>query len=498
MQPPMNNDFAVTRIADREVSSRHGIFLVALACVAPLFYLTTIWSYTSNIPSDDDYIVSLFSIVRFVHADTWHEKLSAITWTYMQHRGIYGKIIYVIDYFLTGKQNFHLQVMLGNLSLCVILFLLSRSIVQYKMPLYGIPLSSFLIFSFYAWTVSVWPGGSIWYFGTIMWALACFYAIDAEKPQILIACFCSWLATYTFANGILSIPVASLLLLYNQYQSHHQNAPGKKRYSNAQLILWFGSGLVCLAVYFSTINLFSTDLYGAKTLEQSFINVPGRLLDFVESVGAVTFPTGGDRTGKILFGTLILVAILLLLISRKFLTSPAIVAFWAFNFGTLFVTSLFRYSAGGNPGYQIFSCINLATLLIMASGAVKFKSGSPVPALLLLLAIAFNLQGMNLNLEKMQDNHREADSWLANAIAAHDFSPNEWKGGIVIDAIDEGIYTPDFIKNLPTSNLDRTERADLYKRTCNGLKKQFFVKAAGPLFDTYCKKQALINKNPSA
>lgn len=474
------------------------MLMTSLALVAPVFYLVIVWFYTANCPVSDDHIVSLFSILRFTHADNWHDKLSAITWTYMQHRGIYGKIIYLIDYVITGKQNFHMQAMLGNSSLCIVLFLLTRSIIRHQLPLYCIPLCSFLIFSFYAWTVTVWPGGSIWYFGTIMWALACFCAIDAEKPKILVACFCSWLSAYTFANGILVIPVATLLLLYNQYFSRPEYVSGPtKRYTTAQMALWFVSAMVCCIVYVSTINLFSTDLYGAKTLEQSFVNVPGRLLDFVESVGAVPFPTGDDRSGKILFGAIILAGTLAVLSSGKFMASPAITAFWAFNLTTLFTTSLFRYSAGGNPGYQIFTSINLAMVLVMASGAWPPKPASRIPALLLALSIAVNLQGTHLNLENIRQNRQQSDSWLAHAVATRDFSPEEWKGGLVMDAIAAGIYAPDFLKDLPPAEMDISARTDLYKRTCNGLKKHFFVKAAGPLFDTYCKKSAQNNKIPS-
>lgn len=487
-----------TGIDDTELSSSRSVFLIAISAITAIFYLAAVWLYTANTPDSDDHIVSLFSILRFIQADNWHDKLSAITWTYMQHRGIYGKIIYLIDYYLTGKQNFHMQAMAGNLALCATVVLIAQSIIRHRMPLYCIPICCFLIFNFYAWTVFTWPGGSLWYYGTIMWAMACFCAIDARKPNILLACICSWLSAYTFANGILTIPVASLLLLYNQHQNRQQsNHPQTRRYTNKQIALWFGSALAGCIVYVSTINLFSTDLYGAKTLAQSFDNIPGRLLDFVESVGAVPFPAGGERSGKIILGIVILVGISTVLATGKFMVSPAIAAFWAFNIITLLLTSLFRYSAGGNPGYQIFTSINLALLLITATSIWRPKTGSRIPVLLLMLAIAIHLQGIHLNLGKIQQNRRQSDEWLAQAVARQDFSPEEWKGGIVIDAIEAGIYAPDFLKDLPMPDAEHKTRADLYKRTCNGLKKQFFVKAAGPLFDTYCKKQSQTSKKPS-
>jgi hypothetical protein len=362
---------------------------------------------------------------------TW-EAISQLFWSYFQHIGMLEKLIVLPQYYLTGEINLHLLNLLGNIALCCIVVLLSRDIQRYRLPHYGTAVAGLLICNFYAWAAITWPGCPLFYFGTVTLAYACFHWLDLPKPKPVAALIALWISVFTMANGIIALPIAALLVGYRQIT--------EKKYSRAALLIFVAGNIAGLALYIALFNLFDSQVYGAKTLEQSFVNVGGRMIDFLESVGSVPFFPYEYRNGKIALGSLILCILIPLLLSPKARTAPAITGLLLFNLGTIFATSLFRYSAGGNNAYQVFPSIILACLFVL--GSQYFTSKRLVPALMLVMAVVFNLNALLHNLPLMQKHNREKAASLQLFLwSGYDIN-NEWFGIVQYKAMALGIYKP--------------------------------------------------------
>ena len=77
--------------------------------------------------------------------------------------------------------------LLGNLSLPLIIGLLAYHVRREKLPLYSIAVASLLTCSMYPWTAITWPMCSLFYFGTVLLAFACFHLLDLPRPRPLAA-----------------------------------------------------------------------------------------------------------------------------------------------------------------------------------------------------------------------------------------------------------------------------------------------------------------------
>jgi hypothetical protein len=414
-------------------TSRTPLWAV-LSLLPAIAYMVIIWNITANTPQGDGLIQSIFTVIYYLDADSFAEKLGNTLWTYFQHRAVFSKIVMLSMYFTLGHIDLHTICLLGNFTLCIMVFLIARSSLQHRLPLYSMVIASLMILSFYSWSVANWPECTLFYYGTLLLAFASFYLLDLPRPQVFLAIVCSWLAAFTMANGLLTVVVGSLIVIYNQYSN--------KRYSSAQLFLWSGSVIGCLAVHFATMNVFSTDLYGAKSVEESFIHLSGRAVDFLESMGAAPFFPNENRAGKIALGCTILLTMAVMATSRKSLKSPAIVGLALFCTGTIFLTSLFRYSAGFNDGYQIFTTTNMAAVLVIGTGHLQKTGYRILPALLLVTALLFNLNPIVFNINKTMALRETLTGDLEKFLATGNPDSASWGDVMVYEGITRNIYRP--------------------------------------------------------
>ncbi|HQQ74504.1 MAG TPA: hypothetical protein PK031_05085, partial [Pseudomonadales bacterium] len=141
----------------KQYASAGNIALMGVALLAAVVYMAVIWGTTANTPQGDGYIQSIFTVVHYLEAPTFSEKLGNTWWTYFQNRAVFTKSVTLIHYFLLGYLDLHILCFIGNLTLCIMVGLLSCNIIQHRLPAYGIPVASLMTLSFYAWTVSTWP-----------------------------------------------------------------------------------------------------------------------------------------------------------------------------------------------------------------------------------------------------------------------------------------------------------------------------------------------------
>jgi len=407
--------------------------MAALALLPALIYLYVSWLTTSNTPYGDGYIQSLFTVLYWQEGGSLSEQISNTWWTYFQNRAVFSKLITLLLYAIQGSVDLRVEGLFSNTMLVMLVVLVAFSCYQHKLPAYNILFAALMILSIYSWTITTWPECALFYFSTLTLSFLTFILLDLTQARVLAAVICSWLATFTMANGLLAIVIGSLIVLYNHTYRNH--------YTRPQLALWIAGAIVGLFLHLATMNVFSTELFGAKSLQDSFINVSGRLVDFIESIGAAPFFPNEHRKEKIALGAIILVTTVVLLISRQSWRNPAIVGLLLFNTGTIFLTSLFRYSAGNNDGYQIFTATNYAALFVIATPHIKPKNWL-IPALLLLMAISFNLNALIENLPKMITKKQQATQELQEILIGKNKRSNDWYGTLLREAISSNIYTP--------------------------------------------------------
>lgn len=415
-------------------TSNSALMWATMAMLPAIVYLAVIWTTTANTPQGDDYVHTIFAVTHYLDAPTFTDKVQNTLWTYFQHRAVFSKIVTLSTYFILGYIDLHIICFLGNLTLCLMVYLVARSIVQNRLPMYGMLIASLMILSFYSWSVAIWPICTLFYYSALLFAFACFYLLDQPQPKIFAAAICSWLAVFTYANGVLSIVIGSLIVIYNQHND--------KRYSSSQLLLWSGSVIGCLAVHFSTMNVFSTDLYGGQSIEDSFIDLSSKAVNFLESMGAAPFFPNGNRAGKITLGCIILTAMAALLTSKKSFKSPAIIGLMLFSTGTTLLTSLFRYSAGDNDGYQTFTAINMACMFIIGSSSISTRNSRIIAPLLLIMALAFNANALFANVSKMQESRQNMTDHLEKFLVTGNSDLEEWSDVILHEGITRNIYRP--------------------------------------------------------
>ncbi len=404
-----------------------------LALSVGALYLYTIWLTTSNTPYGDGYIQAFFTVLHWQDGHTLFEKISNTWWTYFQHRAVFTKTITLLLYAISDSIDLHIEGLISNIMLVILVGLIAYSCAQHKLPAFCSFITALLVLTVYPWSVSTWPECALFYFSTLTFAFLSFLLLDLPRPQILAASICCWLSAFTMANGLLTVITGSLVVIFNHIC--HQ------RYSRLQIAFWFASAASCLLVYVATMNVFSTDLFGAKSIHDSFINVSGRLLDFVESMGAVPFFPHEYRTGKIALGALMLTIIAALLVSRRSWKNPAIIGLLLFNTGTIFITSLFRYSAGDNDGYQIFTATNYAAIFTVASLHIRHDNWR-IPAMTLLMAITFNINALWFNFSKMLSKQEKLTGDLQEFLVTGKPNTKHWLDVILHDAIDKNIYRP--------------------------------------------------------
>lgn len=408
-----------------------NITLITLTLFPALSLLYLSWIYTGT-PQGDGIIQDLFTVLYYQESASFIEKIDNTWWSYTQHRAVVSKIIVLLLYFISEHINLQVIGIIGTISLCGIVALLAQQVIHHKLSSILIPTASLILLSPYFWTIITCPEATIFYYGTLFLSFLCFCLLDRKKPLVIPAMICSWLATLTMANGILSVVIASLIIIHQQVT--------EKKYSSSQLALWASGSTLFTVFHFATTNVFSPDVYGAKTFTESFVGIEGRLVDFLESMGSVPLPTHQFREGKILLGCIFTGLVAILAYPKRVYTSATITGLMLFCTGTLFLTSLFRYSAGSNDGFQGFTVTNIAAIVILGAGYIN---KAWITTLLLVTAIALNINAFAVNSPKMKNkNNMLSENLESFLINGNEKKIDNWIKVILQDSIKKNVYRP--------------------------------------------------------
>ncbi|HQQ74312.1 MAG TPA: hypothetical protein PK031_04095, partial [Pseudomonadales bacterium] len=113
-----------------------------------------------------------------------------------------------------------------------------------------------------------------------------------------------------------------------------------------------------------------------------------------------------------------------------------------FSTGTLFLTSLFRYSAGDNDGYQVFTAINIACVFVIASGHITATRHKILPSLMLAAALLFNINALANNLDNMFAHREKLTKELRQFLVTGNPKSRLWSDVVLHEGMEKNIYRP--------------------------------------------------------
>ena len=188
------------------------LFLLPIFC-----YFYVLITYWYNFPFYDDYNVELKFLLDYQSASTFFEKLKIIFAQHNEHRVATIRLLTLLDFNLRGHLNFLDLILIGNLSLVVVVWVLTT---QNPLPtthnsrpttkdsrlktLYPL-LITILIFSFQSWDNQFWALASVQNFG--IYALVTLAIHFLVRHKLLFYLLFSLLAIATSGSGIVIIPV---------------------------------------------------------------------------------------------------------------------------------------------------------------------------------------------------------------------------------------------------------------------------------------------------
>ncbi len=408
-------------------------YLMNLLTILPVAgFLTVIWLVASNTPQGDDIVDAILLVCRYTNSENWSERLAAIFWQYQQHNQVFMRLTYLAGYLATGEVNLHLLLFVGSLFNCGTLYLFAKNLRRHQFPDYCLPVTALLLFSFCYYDVPFWAACVVGYSGTLLLACLCLYLLDLQKPRIVWALACYWLASYTMVSGTLLFPIGTLIILYRHFS-------GGYRHSRTELATWFVGGTACIVARILTINIFSWDLYGGKPLDVDIWHFQRNMTAFLASLGGAPFEVKTFRMEKIVLGSIILLSYACLIYKRKLFTSPFILGVALFCSGFLLLVSTFRESDVN--GYKLYTATHLAAFFsLMAKPITGRKYIAP---LLLIMAITFNLGVLHGRLPTIIERQIERDQRFMSELPILETVRNDkWEKGILLEAMSRDIYRP--------------------------------------------------------
>lgn len=194
-------------------------YLIIALCLLPLvLYGLFFWSIALNVnyvAYDDIHVLQI--VEQWQHATTWREKLDWLTVGFPEHRIVFTRTVVLLSYFLTGTVNFKSLMMISNLLWISQLVFLYQIFKKITLPLfYFIPVC-WIVLNVHSFENIFWGTSSLGNFGLLFFVMAAgyFYAKSSVRSLAWALLF-SFLATFTYGNGLLTFLIGILLFLVTQ------------------------------------------------------------------------------------------------------------------------------------------------------------------------------------------------------------------------------------------------------------------------------------------
>jgi hypothetical protein len=200
-----------------------------------VLYVIYVIRYSLNIPIWDDFDLILHFINNFVLAASLKERLLLLFLQHNEHRMVFERIIFVLQYYLFGEVTFESLNYFGNLG-----WLLSVAFLAYVWKDKNHPSAldllpyAYLLLAFIYTESMFWASSSLSFYWSAFFALLFIYFL--VRDSCFLICALLGLALFTSGGGLGLIPLALGYLLIKRHYKH--------------LIIFTLYSLVIVSVYF--------------------------------------------------------------------------------------------------------------------------------------------------------------------------------------------------------------------------------------------------------
>lgn len=383
-----------------------------LALIPILTYYQTVWVSAFNYPFEDDFNSPLQFINQYIDASL-PDRLKLIASQHNEHRIVFDRLVFLGQYYATGKIDFRSLILVGNLSLLLLAGVFSQTTYQ-SLPapyrvLYFVPVC-YVLFTLHFWELTLWGMASLQNLYVMVFVAGSLYLLTKSvgRPAAFWwSVALAVLATYTSGNGLFVFAVGVPVLLFLRQQR--------------QLLIWLGVGIVATLLYF----------WGYKSPEahpnvyDSLVNNTGRAVDYFFTLSGSVFsakPGHPARAGKLML--MLCVGLVTYLTSTKrvgtYLPQLAILLFLYTTCLVLTATrSGFGVAQAFSPRYGIISVMLMIGLGTLAVDVVRHRWLKPA------LGIAFALTSFYIYSTSQEANRvKVADRTRVLQMAAAFYNDN--------------------------------------------------------------------------
>lgn len=194
----------------------------SLAILFIIYFFYSFFGVTSNIPINDDYAV-LENFTDLVNSDSFFEKIKLFFKQHNEHRILYDKICFFIDYKIFQQVNFNHLSLIGNLSLIgIFIFFAYKFKEKLTNTIYLFPLA-ILIFNFSFHENLTFAMASLSNFTVVLFSLISLNFItkeDFSKKNFILSVLFLILAIFTQGAGLFLIPILALILIFRKEKKY--------------------------------------------------------------------------------------------------------------------------------------------------------------------------------------------------------------------------------------------------------------------------------------
>jgi hypothetical protein len=298
-------------------------------------YFGIIYQNTFNIPHWDDFDVFFQFLCNYIESSSFTEKLKLIFEQHNVHRIVFTKIAALLSYWITGKINLVVFIIIGNLFLLGIGAMFFNFLKQKKNAGIFALIIILLLYNGQNFETSTWAMAGLANVGTLMLSMsAIYFVLQPGKSYFITGIILSVIAIFSNGNGMCLFP-AVLLSLFLQ-----------KRTKN---LIWFAivTGIAVICYFFNLeLNSEHGSRYIPDILKAFFCFLGGNL--WLPSVKIVAF----------LLGLFIFATYVLALVGKFYKKNIAWFTFFTFVLLTAAMVSLNRPADEIAPlRYRIFCCM---------------------------------------------------------------------------------------------------------------------------------------------
>ncbi|MFN3379537.1 MAG: hypothetical protein ACK41O_08785, partial [Runella zeae] len=263
--------------------------VAALLLIVAFFFYRFVFQNAVNIPFFDDYAY-LEYIIKFKDApNLWHF-LRELEYKHNGHGVITAKLVFWLDYLLTGEVNYRTLIVAGS-GLAILLFGYFWKVLSVnKIPFYCVLPVGLLLFT-PAYHENIFWAAALWqYTASFVLGIATYYLLAMPQRWALVgAITAGFLTTYTNGNGLFGMYVGVVIPLL------------QSRYPKA--IVWIVACVVTTVVFY----WYYPFGFGSLGQEKSFRNSFLTLLSFF---GASASYLRGRLTEVAILGTAVSLALI--------------------------------------------------------------------------------------------------------------------------------------------------------------------------------------------